>query len=948
MFDQDKKRIRSLAVGILVFCGLIAALICLFRDYARKMPEQPETAAGQVVFSEIMTSNDAFADPDGQLSDWIELYNPGPGAVDLSGWGLSDREDDVKYRFVDGTALPAGGYLVIWCSKTTSREDTAPFGLSAQGGESVCLFDADGALVQELAVPDLKKGTSYQLGSDGQWAATVTPTPGEANVYTLPEAPRRAETPVVISELMASAEIGLHDADGEYSDWAELYNTGETQADLSGWYLSDDAQKPCKWEIPSLIIGPGERVVVFCSGKDRRDGELHTGFSLSKNGGGLYLSDPDGVGAQALEYGPMERDQVCRLTESGVEYSFQATPGYPNTPEGYEAYISAADAHGDIVINEIVSYYNGKFTDKRKQSYDWVELKNLTDHAVSLKGYSITNDAREPGLCPLPDVTLKPGGLYVLFCSDEVALPDGTHVYAPFNISSRGERVFLYTPEGELSDSIFVHDLPYAGSAGRLDGQDGFFLFETPTPNKENTGGCRVKAEAVVSDIDSGIYNGVEALTVSLLGEGEIRYTLDGSAPTRNSALYAEPFVLNKTTVIRAAAFPQGKTASDIATFSYIINENHTLPVVSLAGDPKGFRSLMNTSGYNVSVDSYIALFNDQGTEFASGCSVRLHGNTSKIFRAKRLFMVEFNNRFGGNINCDVFGNGITEYSSLLLRGEMIRFAYILRDSVAAEVANRVCEMPLALANRYCILYVNGQYFGVYPLREDYSKQYMASHTGSSAESCHIITGPVEPHTAKGTDLYQVLAYVINNDMTDPEKFQEASRHLDMEAMADWMLLEGYFNNLDVGGNIRYVYGDNTGGKWRPAFFDLDIALTGPTPGFSKVIYGGDQINAVMQSLIISPEFRQIAARQCVKMLRNGLADNVTLDVFNEFIAQIEAEIPRESKRWKTTNVSWEGTVKSCRNYFSDARIGKFIDLVSYTLQLTPEEKQELFGEFLS
>ena len=946
MFEQQNKRIPALALAILVFGVLIAGLTLLFRGYSKELSNE-QTGQPQVIFSEVMSSNGSFAAPDGELYDWIELYNPQTAPADLSGWGLSDREDEIKYEFPDGTRVPGGGYLVVWCFKATDRDDTAPFALSARGEESLFLFDPQGEPVQELLLPALEKDTSWQRGGDGIWAVTITPTPGEANVLTQPAAPQRAETDVVISELMAAGRIGLRDRDGEYSDWAELYNAGDAPADLTGWYLSDDPENLCKWEIPALTLAGGERTVVFCSGKDRSDGELHTGFALSKSGGGLYLSNPDGFPAAELLYDAMERDQVCRVTDGGLEYSYEATPGYPNTPEGYEAFIAASDAHGSIVINEVVAYYNGSFTDGRKQSYDWMELKNVSDQSVSLAGYCLTNDSREPELFPLPDVTLKPGALYVLFCSKDVKLVDGKHAYAPFNISSQGERVYLYAPDGQLSDSVFVHDLPYAGSIGRLDGGQGFYLFETPTPNRENAGGFRYKAECVCADVESGIYNDVESLTVSLSGEEEIRYTTDGSVPTRSSALYTEPFSLTKTTVIRAAAFPHGKAPSDCAFFSYIINENHTLPVASLICEPRGFRKLVNSSGYMISVDGHFALYDEGGLEFERGCSIHLHGNTSRFYRAKRLLMVEFNNRFGGNVNYDVFGSGITEYSSLLLRGEQTRFAYILRDSVAALTANRLCEMPLTLDNRYTILYVNGSYFGIYPLREDYSRQYVASHTGSSAASARVVTGPVFYYTAPDTNLFEVLNFIVNHDMTSPENYAWASERLDMEAMADWLLLEGYFNNHDVGGNIRYIYGDNTGGKWRPAFFDLDIAMTGPTPGFQNVIYGGDQVNRVCNALLTNQDFKDLMARRLVKMLEKGLKDNLPLQILNECVDEITVEVPRDNVRWRTTSVSWEGVVRSCRNYLSDQRIRDFINLVSSLIGLSPEEKQELFGVYL-
>lgn len=77
---------------------------------------------------------------------------------------------------------------------------------------------------------------------------------------------------------------------------------------------------------------------------------------------------------------------------------------------------------------------------------------------------------------------------------------------------------------------------------GRLEGQAGFFLFDTPTPGKANGEGYRAMSQAPLASQEQGVYEGVDALTVSLEGEGPIYYTLDGSVPTADSEVYTLPF----------------------------------------------------------------------------------------------------------------------------------------------------------------------------------------------------------------------------------------------------------------------------------------------------------------------------------------------------------------------------------------------------------------------
>lgn len=140
-----------------------------------------------VVINEVASKNDTLAAPDGGYYDWIELYNGGDETVDLSGWGLSDGKKDLKkFVFPNGTTLAAGAYLVVWTDGVgddgSSRTGLyAAFGISADG-ETVYLSDTDGNLRSRLAVPALRKNTTYGRATDASEVfATLSPTPGQTN-----------------------------------------------------------------------------------------------------------------------------------------------------------------------------------------------------------------------------------------------------------------------------------------------------------------------------------------------------------------------------------------------------------------------------------------------------------------------------------------------------------------------------------------------------------------------------------------------------------------------------------------------------------------------------------------------------------------------------------------------------------------------------------------------
>ncbi len=186
-------------------------------------------------------------------------------------------------------------------------------------------------------------------------AALLAPRVAEAdlNPSTLPP---DAET-VLITEFVASPNSRensntLRDADGEASDWIELFNPSDSPIDLTGWRLTDRENDLRRWKFPNGVrIAAQDYLVVFASGKDRweADGELHTNFSLKREGEYLALIDPNDnvVSDYGIPY-PMQYTGVSYgvVEESGLpnrygdlaHYMVQPTPGLPN-----------GSAHGPVI-----------------------------------------------------------------------------------------------------------------------------------------------------------------------------------------------------------------------------------------------------------------------------------------------------------------------------------------------------------------------------------------------------------------------------------------------------------------------------------------------------------------------------------------------------------------------------------------------------------------------
>ena len=117
---------------------------------------------------------------------------------------------------------------------------------------------------------------------------------------------------VIISEFCAANGSALQDEDGEFSDWIEIYNAEPQAVSLSGWSLSNDSDLPTQWPFPEVSLPGQSFLVVFASGKDRRDPKkpLHTNFSLDREGEYLALTLPDGR-TRASEFTPTYPRQVA-------------------------------------------------------------------------------------------------------------------------------------------------------------------------------------------------------------------------------------------------------------------------------------------------------------------------------------------------------------------------------------------------------------------------------------------------------------------------------------------------------------------------------------------------------------------------------------------------------------------------------------------------------------
>ena len=219
-----------------------------------------------------------------------------------------------------------------------------------------------------------------------------------------------------INEFVASNESGITDASGEFVDWVEIYNAGNSAVDIGGMYVTDDLSAPTLWQIPTTdpattTIQSGGFLILFFD-KDTDEGVLHVDAKLGAGGEAIGLFASDGTAIDTYTFGPQLQDvSEGRTPDASANWDFftSPTPGAANgapTGPGIAA-IPIASVAGGFYDNSVTIslttetagasiYYrmDGKIPDDNDNEYTGPITLNSTD-VLRAVAYAPGQDASE-------------------------------------------------------------------------------------------------------------------------------------------------------------------------------------------------------------------------------------------------------------------------------------------------------------------------------------------------------------------------------------------------------------------------------------------------------------------------------------------------------------------------------------------------------------------------
>lgn len=929
-----KKRLGSILIS--------AALIVILAVFLINLKEGSSRApADAVALSEIMISNKGSV-PDnlGGYPDYIELHNGSTEKADISGYGLSDSLlEGAKYVFPAGTVLEPDAYVVVWCGGEAEDGMHAPFKLSA--GEEAVLFDASGRPLDTAVLNSVDSG--MVLRREGEVWTQAKPCPGypktEAGMAEYEASLKETEDMgLYINEFMASNATTICDSFGSYSDWIELYNSTDTDMDISGFGISDNLSQPMKYRFPDgTTIAAKGYLVVFCSGNEgMQNGELHAPFGLRSYGEDVVIANRAGRIIDSYSFKNQETDvSVARIPDGAGELqpNSQPSPGYPNTGAGYSAF----DAANRLPLGGVyISEFGGS---TGSVASDWVELHNSTGSAVSLAGYGISNNPKNPAKWVFPDISIEPGEYLLLYATGSADKAQKKNLKLNFNISSTGEALFFFDPNGKLIDKLSAGHMRSGQSYGR-DGSDNRFYYAEPTPGAQNGKGYEGITQLPAFSVTPGIYD--NAVTVAITaGEGEtIRYTTDCTTPNASSEVYSGELSISKNSVIRAAAFRDGYLSGDVATATYLFRSdgvNHALPVVTLVTDPDNLwnsktgiyatgdqfdpdaasyaDTLQSATYYQAKfateeqVDTIwekpaaFSLFDDNGRQvFTQNVGIRIAGSFGRG-RAQKGFNVIARKEYGkGSMEYPFFENRpYTEYKAVVLRaGAQDQNRSKIRDELASGLLEGTDINILYQAYRPTVLYLNGEYWGVYFMKEKRNRFFVAQHENTENNvDLAIGKGFKQRSYGDNSDWVSLYEYATSHDLSASDAYNYVAERMDVDSFRDYMIAEIYNGNTDT---YNFQYYRLKGGKWKFIFYDFCWGFQSPgheTLAFRMGKTPSDVCSAkLFAAMLQNKGWRDSFCRRFAELLNTAFAPERVSALIEELYGYVEPEIKREREKF--------------------------------------------------
>lgn len=590
---------------------------------------------------------------------------------------------------------------------------------------------------------------------------------------------------------------------------------------------------------------------------------------------------------------------------------------------GLSVFVSRSMYGQNLVINEIMASNRNTVQDENGDAADWIELYNGGTQAVDLSGYSLSDDTLNVRKWSVNEGSIPAGGYQLIFASDKDRRADILH--ANFKLSASGETLLLSDPSGTVIDRVAIPVSAADISYGRIADGTATWVFQQPTPGTANTGGrIEGNADPIVWSHPGGFYPSTLEVTLSA-GESRIFYTLDGSGPDTTDTEYTAPLTLSKTTVVKALSVKPGTLPTRPVTRTFFINESSGLPVISLSADPDDLFDPTSGIYANFNEDwerpAHVEFFeDDKRPGFSEDCGINITGSQSANW-AQKSIAVKFKDDYGASaIDYPLFPDfRVTRFKSFVLRnsGNDWQSTHI-RDALMQSLVRDLdvdCQ-----EYRPAVTFINGEYWGIYNIREKVSEHYVANRHGADPDAIDMIENRMTVLHGDTTHYARLIRYMSENDMSAPAAYDTMDAMVDLDECILYYAAQAYYDNMDwPGTNIKFWRERIPAGKWRWILFDLDF-------GFGLYAHGAweDHVQFMFSTvetrysnppwatffqrkMVENPVIRNRFINQVADLLNTNFKSTAVASAIEAMAGRISGEIGRHRQKW---GLSGESTAK--------------------------------------
>jgi hypothetical protein len=539
-----------------------------------------------------------------------------------------------------------------------------------------------------------------------------------------------------------------------------------------------------------------------------------------------------------------------------------------------------------VCLNELMASNRSSLVDDHARYPDWIELYNYSRETVFLKGYGLSDRPDLPLLWRFPDILLLPGDYLVVFASgQDNAAHENLYVHTNFRLNAENETLVLSDPTGHILDQMTISkhkpDVSYARKPDHP-GEWGFCPGGTP-----------------------GYKNDRDAYQQEKARKDPSPFSLSSSAS-------------------RDLAPSRDKTIP-----------LHHMPVLFLDTDPGNLWDPMTgilapaNREKTIEIPVHIDFFEPGGEAgFSLDAGMRLFGHSSRLLPQKPFYLITRKEYGNKTITYRIFPDKDTcIFRSILLRngGEDGRYSRI-RDSVTSTLAR---ELGIdAQASRPVVVYINGEYWGQYFLRDKIDEYFLAYHHHlPSPAAIDLIEGNGNVKSGNSAAFEELNTFLLSHDPQDPVVYKQIQTMIDIDNLINYELSQIYFANTDMG-NIRCWKERAPRGQWRWILFDTDWSFFSvQRDAFTHNLDPGGRgykhyfSTLVITSLLKNETFKTQFIQQCLHLLETTFSPGHVCAVINRREEAIKDEIPAHSDRWGSSPREWERQVERLRE-FTRARPG--------------------------